>query len=282
MLLVRHESPLAQVSFIDLPNRDTAVRELLAGQLDALSLPMDEVLQIASRHRFKVVAAINLATGLSALMSRPEIADLREIRGKRIGLTGDAGSLLLLNEALREAGLTDRNAVERIILPQDFFEHPPAGSSPLDNLDVLAVQEPYRSQRLAEGWQILLDSTQIPGGLADLVVVRQEALETHSEALRDLLRHLSSAIDALTLEPDDAMEQVASSLGLEPEVLATLLEGINWAEAETNHQIFEGSCGSLCQSAEQTAEILAAEGFLREVPPLAHFFDGRFLPAPPP
>jgi ABC-type nitrate/sulfonate/bicarbonate transport system substrate-binding protein len=121
------------------------------------------------------------------------IADLRDLRGKRIG-TREAGGLdqLFIGNNLRKAGIDPRTDVEWIYDPVFAYGNDPAHLDMLRSgrVDGMSSQPPFTEQLRQEGFPLLLDPFVIyPGGRPDKVIAATgRVLGERPDELRAFLR----------------------------------------------------------------------------------------------
>jgi ABC-type nitrate/sulfonate/bicarbonate transport system substrate-binding protein len=127
------------------------------------------------------------------LFGRKDIADLRELRGKRIG-TREAGGIaqFFIANQLRRVGVDPYAEVEWAYDASYGYGNDPRHLDALRSgaVDAMASQPPMTDVLAAEGFPLLLDPTMIyPGGRPDKVVVAtRRTVEERGDALRAFFR----------------------------------------------------------------------------------------------
>ncbi|MEX0615648.1 MAG: ABC transporter substrate-binding protein, partial [Methylophaga sp.] len=147
------------------PDNTVALKELSAntetlrafrqGQLDIAALTLDEFLRLAEQvEDLQILLVTNISDGADKIISRPEITDLSELKGKRIAVEENSVGSYLLYQALQKAGLSLDDLTLR---PSTINQHLQLMQS--NRADAVVTFDPtaYKLQQL--GFSTLLDSS---------------------------------------------------------------------------------------------------------------------------
>ncbi|HZW24462.1 MAG TPA: ABC transporter substrate-binding protein [Gallionella sp.] len=262
MFLAQREGWLAasQVTLRETPSASDSMKALADGAVDAAALTLDEVLRArAAGTALSVVLVFDISAGADVVLARPPIRELKQIKGKRIGVEQSALGALMLAKALQAAGL-QRDEVR--VVPLTFDQHEAAWQR--GEVDVLVTFSPVSSRLLDTGAVNLYDSRQLPDTIVDVLAVRQEALERKRDALRHLVAAHLRGRGHLQRNPQDASYRMAAHLGLHPgEVLASY-KGIVLPDLAGNRRLLGGPNPVLLASARMLSNIMHKEGLLQQ------------------
>ncbi|TCK18539.1 NitT/TauT family transport system substrate-binding protein [Thiogranum longum] len=267
--------PKQTIHLAELPSATTVMQAISAGSLDAACLTLDEVLTARSRAvDLQVLLVMDVSAGGDVILARPPIRSLGQLRGKTIAVENTAVGAILLDGALRAAGLQPEDVTLEFA---GVDEHESIYQS--GKVDAVVTFEPVRSHLLAQGAVPLFDSRQIPNRIIDVLVVRAEAIEKYESQLHDLVRGHFSALAYRRDHPDDADRRMAPLYGVEPEQMKTLFEGLKIPGLAENRHLLGGSPPALEATARALTEVMNRAGLLRDEVEISGMFQPRFLPA---
>lgn len=261
------------IRLIDAPSNTHSLIALANGEVDVAALTLDEFLMARSDGiDARVVMVFDTSDGADVIMARPEVRQLSQLAGKRIGVEDSAVGALVLAKLLQVAGLT----------PEDVVKVPVRGDLQLSyykagKLDAVICFEPYASRLAEAGAHRLYDSSHFPNLIVDVLVARNDAIAKQPNALRTLLKGYFDAVDYLNKHPDDAYRRMAPRMQIsEAEVRAAFADirvlGLN------DNRNWLAPDGQLSKSARQVMKIMEANHFFRTPPDLKHLADAKFLP----
>jgi NitT/TauT family transport system substrate-binding protein len=235
-------------------------RDFRNGVIDAVNVSLDMAL-LYEQSGFKphVVLVLDASHGADALVARPELRTLADLRGRRVAVEDLAVSTYVLGRALEQAGLAPSD-VEILRIPVD--EHVRAYTA--GEVDAVVTFEPFVSKLVEAGATRLFDSTQLPGEVLDVLVVREDRLDEHRAQLEHLTAGWFQALHYFEAHPDEALARMGPRLQITPTALASALESIRLLSLQENLQLLRepSSPSSLVTSARQLEEFMLEHGLL--------------------
>jgi NitT/TauT family transport system substrate-binding protein len=182
-----------------------------SGQIDVMGFSQfDLVRHVAAGHDLVGVAAIDYSVGAEALVARPGIRRLRDLKGKRLALHRNTYLEYLLSVAAEREGfnLADVTLLDR------------SGDGSLEDfvagrVDAVFVWEPYVTQALAAGGVSLFSTADFPGLTYSVLTLRREFIKLHPEQVAALVRVWDRAERYVRENPDESCE-IVSQLFNEP------------------------------------------------------------------
>lgn len=261
-----------RLRLVELSSSAQSMDALRSGRLDGASLTLDEALTLASEGvPLRVVWVLDVSAGADAVLGRPGVETLADLRGRRIGVEQTATGAYLLDAALHRAGLTAAD-VDVVPLPVDaHVEEFRQG-----NVDALVTFDPARQLLLGEGARALFDSRQLPGEIVDVLVVRDDALECCAGDIRRLIAGQQRALAYLARHREDALARMATRLGLSPADVAQSLSGLVLPDTSYNQTLLGSKTPALQASAQRQAELMQRHGLLATALDTRGLLDGRF------
>ena len=259
-----------RVRLVELPSSTQVMQALMHGNLEAGMLTLDEVLTLRARGvPLKVIALMDFSDGADVLVGRPGMR-LEDLRGKRIGVENTAVGAILLDAALRAAGLTTNDVR---IVPVEVDDHVEAFHS--GRVDAVVTFEPSRSRLLDEGGVVLFDSSRIPGRIIDVLAVRADALPEHAAQIEHLLQAYYRALDYLRDHREAACQRIAPRLHLSPDAVCESYGGIRLPSRALSRTWL--SDGTLEQRAAELARLMYRRGLLPKPVSTSDLAEPRFL-----
>lgn len=258
------EQPSNTASMMALANREVRVAALT---LDEFLLAREGGLDV------RAVLVFNESHGADVVMAHPGIADLRALKGKRIGVESSAVGALMLARLLEGAQLAPAE-LDKVPLTAD--QHVQAYAA--GEVDAVITFEPMASQLRARGARALLDSSHFPGLIVDVLAAHADLPNSQHEALRRLVAGHFAAVSYLGRDPADASRLLAPHQQLTPEEVRHAFAGIHLLDLKDNRQWLAGVQPRLLDSVKSVAGIMHASRLLGRLPSLDGLVDASFLP----
>ncbi len=260
---------------VEMPSNTAGLMALATGDVEAATLTLDEFL-IAREGGLDVRAILVFddSAGADVVMGRPEIHELADLRGRRIGVENTAAGALMLAKLLEAAALS----------PADIIKVPLTGGRHMEayrthRVDALVSFEPYATQLASMGARRLLDSSLFPGLIVDVLVARAAALDAQPEQFQLLTDGYFRALDHLRQAPQDAAARMAPRMGITPDEVLVALKGVRMQDRAANRAWLDGPEARLFQATRAVARIMLQSDLLQAMPDLEHLADPRYLPS---
>ncbi|HEX6827458.1 MAG TPA: ABC transporter substrate-binding protein, partial [Burkholderiales bacterium] len=185
------------------------------GTIEAAGVTLDEALQLGSGpDRLRIVLVFDFSAGADVLLARPEITGLRDLRGRRVGVESGAEGDYILFRILEFAGLRAED-IQVVDLPLDrHIDAYRAGE-----VDAVVTFDPARIELLAAGARELFSSRAIADEVMDVLVVKEQAIESRQRALRRVAEGHFRAADKIRQDPALEAQTVPRRFGPPGEVL---------------------------------------------------------------
>ena len=266
-----------KVRLIEYTTSLPVIDAMRSGLLDAAALTLDESIVLQQQaHDLQVIAVLDFSHGADALLGKPEIASIADLRGKRIGVENLATGGYLLARGLASAGLTHQD-VE--IVPVSADHHQEALRQP--DIAAIVSYQPMLTYLLNGGAHRLFDSSQIPGEIIDVLVVREHAVRKHRSHLPYLLRAWFIGRQHMLTQQTQALAQMQARQQLLPVQLKQTLRELRFPTLEENRRLL-GQPSQLQATGRQLQAYLQRAGQLPANPPaLPLRFDPSWLPDAP-
>ncbi|MFY0525460.1 ABC transporter substrate-binding protein [Archangium gephyra] len=250
-------------------------RDFRNGSIDAADVSLDMALQLQQQgFEPRVVLVLDYSYGADAILARPEVRRLEDLRGKRVAVEALSVSHYLLSRALAKAGLHESD-IEILRIPVDQHERAYASGQ----VDAVVTFEPFVSKLLAGGAHRLFDSSHIPGEIVNVLAVREDVLEQRPEQVRYLIQGWFRALRYLQAHPEDAVSRMSPRLDTSPARLASQLEEIRHPSPRENRALLREPSSPLLDSAHSQQRFMLKSGLLRAPVRPEQLLDARPLEA---
>ena len=256
----------------------TATTETIAayrnGILDMAALTLDETLTLREQGvPLQVILVMDTSNGGDVILAKPIYKNMKDLKGKRIGVEANALGAFVLSRGLELNGMTI-NDVE--IVPMQFGEQESAFNQGL--VDAVVTFEPVRTKLLKSGANIVFDSSKIPGEIVDTLIANPDFIKNHPDAVRALLQNWFKSLDYMNKEPNDAAKRIANRLMISPEEFLASLQTIRIPDAATNHQLLGGTNPQLHATLQKLGKSMRQQSLLKQDPIIEGLVTDSMLP----
>ena len=261
------------VRLIETTSATRSMAALADGRVDAAALTLDEMLLLRSQGiALEAVLVFNTSAGADAVISRPDIRDPAQLRGKRIGAETTALGALMLDRLLARGGLTRQDVIVESLTPDAHLTIWRTGT-----LDAVVTYEPQVSHLLQLGAHRLLDSRQLPESIFDVLAVRSSVASGYGRALRALIAAHFRALDHLRHNPQDAAYRMATRLTLPGEAALQAFRGLHLPGIVQNRHLLAPD-GRLQSVAGELSALMLNSGLLPAADSLTGLCTDAYLP----
>lgn len=265
------------IKLVELANASAVLQALRAGTLEGAALTLDEALSVAQDgYDLRIVAVLDFSRGGDALVAQPGLRRLADLRGRRIGVENTAVGAIMLDAALRQAGM---RMADVQMVPVTLDAHRAAFGS--GEVDAVVTFEPVKSLLLGDGAVNLFDSGRIPDRIVDVLVVSTQALAQHGDRVRQLLHGHFQGLRHLREDPLGAAAIMAGRLRVPPEAVAALYEGIHQPGLAENRRLLGAGTRHLYPSVERLVRLMLDRRMLHRAPDTRAMLSAEWLPETP-
>lgn len=193
----------------------------LTGEVDIHLSTLDTFVTALDRdpQSVRVIAMIDSSDGADAVIAKSSIAGIPGLKGKRIGVSLGQTNHMLLLRALESKGMKVKD-VKLINLSGDEAGNAFAAGK----LDAAVTWEPFITQGLSRGGQVLYSSKDAPDFIINGVAVRPGTLTSKRAELIAFLKAFSRGTDWAIANREDAAKIVATALEQKPEDVRPMME----------------------------------------------------------
>ncbi|MBV2163678.1 MAG: ABC transporter substrate-binding protein [Comamonas sp.] len=262
----------ANLRLVELASTTQTLDALRIGTLDMAAVTLDEALLLAQEGQpISVLWVLNISAGADALIAKPAITALAQLRGKRIGVEQTATGAYMLDAALQQAGLQVQDIT---IVPLPLDEHFSAWQA--NAIDAVVTFDPARQKLLHTGGLELFTSQDIPGQIVNVLVARQSALDCCRPQIAQVIAGQQRALQYLRQTPKQAWQHMAPRQGVAAENVADALSGIELPDARMNRQLLTDPTTGLPATTRQLVQTMQQNHLLHSPPDTAALIRADF------
>lgn len=262
-----------KVKLFELPSSDITMESFRNGSTDLASLTLDETLELLQDGtKLRILLIMDISNGGDAVMAKPDIKKLSDIKGKRISIVNIPLGLYMLNRLLDKAGI-ERNEVDIFSMPETHQEKfYKAGKA-----DVVITFDPVKTNLKNRGMHVLFDSSDIPNEIFDLLVVHEDVYLKRFDEVCDVGKQWFRTLDYISNNPETAATNMGKRLGVTSVELNEMLKSLIIPVREKNEKLMVGDKPALLSAAKKLAEIMLKEKQLSKLVDASNTIDKKFM-----
>ncbi len=240
------------VRITELPSSNLNMEAFSNGSTDLSTLTLDETLTLLAKgQKLRILLVMDISNGADAVVAKPGIKSLAELKGKRVGVENIPLGAYILSRVLDKSGLK-ANDMEVIPMPEDKHEK----AYRQGKIDAAITMEPYKTKITQAGAHVLLDSSQIPDEIFDLIVVREDVYQTRRDDLCHLAKQWFRTLDYVQANQQDAYTRMGKRLGIDAEEFRAAMGGLKVPSRQQNQLLLGGNAPTLLAPARRLSDIM--------------------------
>lgn len=201
------------IRLVDYPSDTEIMRSYRNGDLEAATITLDEVWSLTeSVPDVRIPLIQDISNGGDAILGKPEITKLQQLKGKRVGVESTALGAFELSRALEQVNMLPKDVKIISLLVSDHEQAFKQGK-----IDAVVTFEPTVSKLRETDANLLFDTTQIPGEVLDILAMRESVITKQSKTVKILIEGWFRALDYLQKHPEDGAKRIAMHMGIKPE-----------------------------------------------------------------
>ena len=246
-----------------------------AGKYDGITSSLGNfIILSATNPDIQGAIVIDESIGADVVVAQSKINTVADLKGKKLGANLGGFSEVFVTEMLKTANLTsdDVNLVqlEASEIPQRLKNN---------TIQAGHTWQPYLSETMKLGGNILFTSKQTPGLILDLIIFRGETIRDRPEDIRAFVRGWLQASTYWKANVEEGKAIVSKALKIPIDTLS--LEGIDLTDLSENQKYFQFSNpNSIYKTAKIYADFFIRSGNMTRIPELKSLFNSSFLNPP--
>lgn len=212
--------------------------------------------------RGTMVLKIDDSFGGDGIVVRKDVKSIKDLKGKNVAYTQGLPPQFFLLYLLKKNGLTSKD------IKSQYMDAGDAGAAFVaEKVDAAVTWEPWLSKaKETKHGKLLLTSKEYPGLIADIFIVHNDIVEPRKEDIKKVLRAWFKAVKYVSDQPNDAGAIMAKNLGLKPDEVLSMLEGLKFISYDDNLTFFGAKNGKniFLETFNAASEIWKEEGLINK------------------
>ncbi|SDX87031.1 ABC transporter substrate-binding protein [Paenibacillus sp. CF384] len=239
-----------KVDLIQFPSPTEATQALISGNVDVALTTLDTAVMVKTNElndqNLKVFSFTDLSMGADGIVASKDIKTIADLKGKTVAATIGSVNHFLLNHALQLAGLSEKDVKLSNVSPEQTGPLFIAGQ-----VDAAVTWEPYLSEALTGGGNLLYSTKDAPDLIIDGVMTPQAMIDDHEEALRKLVGAIDRGTAFYYSNTDEAADIAAKKLETTKDEVIAMMGGVKLLNQDEVKTMLTGKDSTLAQRAEE-------------------------------
>ncbi|MBS3911331.1 MAG: ABC transporter substrate-binding protein [Hydrogenophaga sp.] len=259
----------ARVKVVELSTHAESFRHFRNGLLDALTLTLDQALQLADDGLdVKIIAVLDESAGSDVVMGALPPGGPDRWRGQRVAVEPSTLGRMVLHHMLASQGLSDADVT---VVPLAASQHLAALQA--GRVAAAVTYEPWASQMRKAGFSPAFDSRQMPGEIVDVLVVRGSVLANRPADVDALLSAWNAGLARYLADPAGAAAALVLGTELTLEDYQLTQAGLRYWLPDESLAFLSGHPSPMQLSGDHLEMTLRDLGLLKNVVAWADLID---------
>ncbi len=268
----------AEVELVWFPIYTDSLTALNTGKIDAnCSAWCDVIAPLAEGVKLKVVLVNDNSTGNDAIIGKPGIKSVKDLKGKTVATELGTVEHFLLLQGLAKNGMAEKDIDYKNLTVPDAAAAFLAGK-----VDAAALWQPWINQIQKEGkGTALFTSKEIPGLIPDLLVCQEKLVTDRAEDIQKIVATWFDVVAFIKANKKEAVAIMAKVVEQKPEDYEGFLPGTKLFDLDANLKAFATSAepSSLAGSGKIIAEFLKKVDMIKTLPDYENSLEPKFVKA---
>ena len=213
-----------------------AIPDLAAAKLDGGIFTMSDVMLASSLADIKSVMVSENA-GRYAVIASTDIQSINDLRGKRIGLNLHTSSEIFVTYMLKSRRMTTNDVTYVEMSPSQVSQNIP------DQIDAGLVWEPYLTQAVKQGKQIVYESDYYSSLIPRMITFRKATIDQRPNDIRAFLLAWDEGVNYRISHPQESLTIISKATGLSTNDIS-LTSNETLLTTSSNQKLFAENPGS--------------------------------------
>jgi len=240
------------IRLLEYPSASEVLRAYKNSNLEAAALTLDEVIFLHSEgYTGKIILVLDVSNGSDVLLGQPGLKSPSDIKGKKIGVEYTALGAFMLARFLE----TNHMKVEDIqIVPVELDSHEKYFLE--RRVDALITFDPVKTRLVQSGANIIFDSSQIPGEIMDVLLIREDIYEKYPETVKNIKEGWYKSLEYIQNDFSAAAKEMNPRLKLSEIELKSVFDVLPLADREQNKKMFKGDSPPIRKAIEKIYQVM--------------------------
>jgi NitT/TauT family transport system substrate-binding protein len=232
-------------------------------KIDGGTFSLFQVLQNRDqlKRKMQVPLVIDFSDGADLVVARPDIVDMRGLRGKRIGVTLSPLDMFFLTRALEVNDMTLQDVSPVYVRIEDAAQALRSGK-----VDAVTSYPPNSTELENAGTaHTIFSSSRIPGEIVDVLALDEEICKDRPDDVAGVIRAFYRAVRYAQEHPDEAWRIMSERERVTPDEFQRALHSGITLVPLADQQRFLGDTSALSGVVARVSQLLKEQGLLSTV-----------------
>ena len=227
-------------------NATDVIKAIEVDAVDIAAVTLDEAVLLQKKidEPLVIIAVLDISNGGDALIARPDIASLDDLKGKHVGVEASALGAFVLSRALDFSKETGVHQLQ--IIPLTYDRHYDAYQE--GEVDAIVTFEPVKTKLIEAGGKVLFDSSMIPNEIIDVLVVKAHTAREKANAVEAVVRGYFDALRTIKADPVRTNRIMCENERVNVATFLRAKEGVRVPGLEENRALLSPSSDTLKQA----------------------------------
>jgi NitT/TauT family transport system substrate-binding protein len=221
-----------EIKDVPFPNVSEEMAVFRAKKVDIGWFTSADAIQMAAEDpTIKIVYAADYSNGGDGIMAR-DITGPADLKGKTVGREDVLFAKILLSNYLQKANLSEQDLTIKNLAASDA-----ATAFASKDVDAAVSYEPYLTKAAKEGGGKVVFTTKDTNLIADVLLVRDDLLQTRKADLQAYLKAIDEATKLVVADDPAALKAVGTQLGVEEAEVKEQKSGVKLFDLAANKSV---------------------------------------------
>jgi len=243
--------------------------------VSACVVSLDEMLRLeAGGHHPKAIMVMGISRGGDAILAKPEIGSIAQLRGKRVGVELRGAGEYLLARALTDSAM---KLADVTLIPINVTESESRFED--GDFDAVVVADPWRTRLHANGLRTLMDSSKMGNELSRVLIVRSDSLNESEESVKLLVSaHLAERARLNGAMGEETwLQPILRREGLDEKQFLGAMGAIQMPSKEENLKLLAGRNGGLMPVLRRMSVFMHKQGLTMREVTVEHLLTAKYI-----
>ncbi|WP_207682573.1 aliphatic sulfonate ABC transporter substrate-binding protein [Desulfonema magnum] len=262
------------IEFTDFPDFIQSMSDMAEGKVDVSAFVLFDFMKFRLQGADLVGVINNDISFADAIVAKPGIENITDLKGKRIGLQKESFQEFMLSMVLEGNKLKLDDVIIAEIQAEDTEPFVKGA------VDATVTWEPFASEAVEKGnGRIIFDSSELPGLISDIFVFRRKFIKERPEDVQAFVNVWHKSTEFIKQNPKEAFGIIAEIYNKTPGEVEALTRQVKILDMRDNRASFSFAAGfeSLHGTARKVNNFMIKKGMTKKRLDSTEFFDGRFI-----
>lgn len=244
--------------------------------VDVAAVTLDEAIVFQSKNKEPVyiIAVLDISHGGDVIIASRDIASIRDLKGKRVGLESSALGAFFISRAIDSVPGISLNQLKMV--PMLYDQH--FASFMADEVDAIVTFEPIKSKILRNKGHVIFDSSVIENEIIDVLITKKSTMDKKSAELKKFIAGYFKSLDYIKKYPEKSLSKMAEFENVSVSSFNKSLSGLRIPDKTENYNLLSGESPAIKVTIDKLYVFLRKNKLISKNIEMPIFYTDKFLP----